>query len=307
MAHSRRQGRLAEWRDTIGRVRAAYQSAHGRPCRLLSPRRYTEKVQWRKLFDLDPRYTILNDKLAVRDFIARRVGDAFLTPLLWAGGNDVPLLALERPYIVKSTHASGHIFRVRCSDVIDCVAAQKTFRDWLSEDYGAAWNEPAYGSVPRKLLVERLVMRPDGTPPIERKVWVFHGRVRLVQTLINDGTQNHHAAFHNRNWQRLNWYLRSPPNPGPFEAPPQLATIIEIAEALGAGFDHVRVDFYDTADRIWIGEMTICPYSGLVPFAPDEVDFMIGSYWQIRRPLWRAIKAVLFQRHEIRRPSSIDI
>jgi hypothetical protein len=296
--------RLGDWRRAIGRVRRAYRAAHGRNCRLLFPRRYTDKVQWRKLFQLDPRFAILCDKLAVREFIAERIGAELLPPLLWSGREPeaVPLETIERPFIVKGTHASGHLLRVIASDHLDLEGTRETLRQWLRHNHAILYDEPGYRHVEPGLMIERLLSRPDGAAPIERKVWVFHGRVQLVQTLLNDGVANHHAAFHDRAWRRHAWYLRSPPNPEPFAPPPQLDQIIEVAERLGADFDHVRVDFYDTHDRIWIGEMTTYPYGGLVPFQPDEVDYIIGSYWRIERPLSRALGTILRQRFEIRRP-----
>jgi hypothetical protein len=295
-------GRLEDWSRAIGRVRRIYRAMHGRRCRLLRPRRYTDKVQWRKLFQLDPRFAILCDKIAVRDFIAERVGTEPLTPLLWTGREPeaVPLETMERPFIVKGRHAAGQVFRVKASDKIDIEAARATFRQWMRYNHGKTCTEPGYSFVEPGLMVERLLSRSDGSPPIERKVWVFHGRVRLVQTLLNDGVANHHAAFHDRLWRRHAWYLLSPPNPEHFEPPPHLERIVEVAERLGAEFDHIRVDFYDTHDRIWIGEMTPYPYSGMVPFTPDEADYIIGSYWRIERPMSRALGTILRQRFEIR-------
>jgi hypothetical protein len=71
--------RIHQWGAAILRVRAAYTHGHnGRKPRLLRPRRFTEKMQWRKLFDLNPLYAVISDKLAVRDFIAERVGNDLL-------------------------------------------------------------------------------------------------------------------------------------------------------------------------------------------------------------------------------------
>ena len=64
----------------------------------MRPRKFTEKIQWRKLFDLNSLYAVLSDKLAVRDFVTARAGEDVLIPLLWSGGDpaNVPLAALGR-------------------------------------------------------------------------------------------------------------------------------------------------------------------------------------------------------------------
>jgi TupA-like ATPgrasp len=111
--------RIYFWAAAIHRVRTAYKHAHnGRKPRLLRPRRFTEKIQWRKLFDLNPLYAVISDRLAVRNFIANRVGDDVLVRLLWVGDDPtaVPFDSLEPPYVIKSTHASGQLHSPNASE-----------------------------------------------------------------------------------------------------------------------------------------------------------------------------------------------
>lgn len=86
--------RLYQWIAVIRRVRLMYLSHLGRKPRLYRPTRFSEKIQWRKLFDLNPIYTVLSDKLTVREFVAERVGAEMLIPLLWVG-NDPDSLPFE--------------------------------------------------------------------------------------------------------------------------------------------------------------------------------------------------------------------
>ena len=50
--------------------------------------------------------------------------------------------------------------------------------------------------------------------------------------------------------------------------------MIEVAERLSKGFPHIRVDYYDTADGIYIGEMTL--YSSPT-YEQPEWDFRLGE------------------------------
>ena len=77
--------RLFEWMRVIVRVRSDYIRMHGRAPAILRPRRYAEKMRWRKLFELDPTFVVLSNKLVSRDFIAARIGGGHAAPLLWAG------------------------------------------------------------------------------------------------------------------------------------------------------------------------------------------------------------------------------
>ena len=54
------------WLWIIGRVWRRYNHHMGRGPHLFRPRRFSEKMQWRKLFDLDPIYAVFSDKVATR-------------------------------------------------------------------------------------------------------------------------------------------------------------------------------------------------------------------------------------------------
>jgi TupA-like ATPgrasp len=108
--------RICNWAAAVHRLRAAYTNVHnGRKPRLLRPRRFTEKMQWRKLFDLDPIYTVFCDKVATREFVAQRIGSDALVPLLWLGCDPaaLPFDTLRPPYIIKCSHGSGFNIVVR--------------------------------------------------------------------------------------------------------------------------------------------------------------------------------------------------
>ena len=63
-----------DWLLAIRRIYIAYRNSYGFYPSLIFPIRFSEKMQWRKLFDLNPAYSILCDKLAIRDFVRERVG-----------------------------------------------------------------------------------------------------------------------------------------------------------------------------------------------------------------------------------------
>jgi len=298
--------RLGQWALVIRRVRADYRHATGRtPC-LLRPRRFSEKMQWRKLFELDPRFAVLSDKLAARDFVAARVGPGRQADVLWWGDdpNAIPFDRLVPPYVLKSTHGSGHIIIVRDKAALDVAAARAAARGWLAHPHGALLNEPAYIHLTPGLIVERLLVRPDGTPPPEQKVYVFDGRAIFIRTNTFDA--NGHVRFgdvHSRDWAWLPLAWDSPAHPVPPPRPVRLTEIIELAERLGAGLSHCRVDIYDCGgDTPVVGEVTLYSQSGLAVYADPAHDFILGAPWTIRWPMLRAFWAVAVRRWDIRPP-----
>jgi len=257
-------------------------------------------MQWRKLFDRDPLFAILSDKIVVRDFIASRGASSFLPDLLWTGDDPdkIPFDALEPPYIVKCTHGSGfYSFIATGNEAVETEVARERFRHDLARNYGTISGEPGYFSLPGRLMAERLLVQPDGSPPLEHKLLVFNGRVRIIQTnvIARDRTRRY-ETYYDTNWNCLGWYSNYS-NVGPYEhqlpRPDRLDDLIALGEHLGAGFDFIRVDSYDWAGGIRLGELTIYHQGGLVRLNPDEADFVLGSYWQLKYPVVRGFLSTL--------------
>ena len=59
--------------------------------------------------------------------------------------------------------------------------------------------------------------------------------------------------------------------------PTRLVEMKEIAEKLSKDMDFLRVDFYSIDDKIYVGELTLCPGSGFIAFDPKETDLHYGK------------------------------
>ena len=289
--------RIYYWAAAIRRVRAAYMSAHnGRKPRLLRPRRFTEKMQWRKLFDLDPIYTVFCDKVATREFVAGRIGSDALVPLLWLGRDPaaLPFDALRPPYIIKCSHGSGWNIVVRDNNPTDYDAMRAQLERWLASDFSIELTEPGYSPVPPRLLVEPLLTYRGGFP-VECKFFMFNGVTRLVLLRTNYGDLGHERshAYCDAQGRLLPVRVldvRSNTNPVP---PPEFDTMRVMAESLAEDRDHIRVDFLVSDGRVYVGELTCYHESGMTRFEPDKMDFALGEWWQLRHPFLRAFWTVM--------------
>lgn len=81
----------------------------GYPLDLNNPQTFNAKLQWLKLFDRKPLYTTMVDKYAVRDYIAKTIGEEYLIPLLgvWDSPEDIDFDALPNQFVLKCNHDSG--------------------------------------------------------------------------------------------------------------------------------------------------------------------------------------------------------
>ncbi len=286
------------------RVSEAYVRAHRRRPRLLAPQQFTEKIQWRKLFDMNPLFAVLSDKLAVRLFVTERVGDACLIPLLWSGSaDDIPFDRLQPPYVLKSNHASGNYIMVGAEAELRPDELRAQGRQWLAYSFGLVQDEPGYVPIIPRLMIEETITTDSGERPEEVRFFMFDGKAAVINTVFIENDLIRNGAFHTPDWTRLDWHFSRVVD-REFSRPKRFSDMLEIAERLAAGIDHVRVDFYDCGERIYVGEMTLYSWSGMSPFSPDEADLSLGAHWRIRHSLLRAASAVLFGRREIRHCST---
>jgi hypothetical protein len=262
-----------------------------------------QKVLWKMLKDRRPLLTTFADKVAVRDYVAHKVGPEVL-PQLYAVVKDPAELdpaRLPAEFVVKASHASGLVWIVADQATLGCdlVSTERgslattrdtlewdrlvaTCREWLAIDYAENGNlEWAYRNIPHRILVEELLLSPDGRLPPDYKFLVFHGRVRLIEVHSNR-FGDYRCGMVLPDWSPVVATGLIPPEHPP-PRPDSLERMVHIAEALGQETDFVRVDLYDIAGRIVFGELTSYPGGGNIVYVPKSFDADLGRYWSIPR------------------------
>lgn len=63
-------------------LRYRFRIVMGKRLDLKNPTSYNEKLQWLKLYDRNPLYTKLVDKVAVKDYVASIIGNEYIIPTL---------------------------------------------------------------------------------------------------------------------------------------------------------------------------------------------------------------------------------
>ena len=288
-------------------VTRRYLDAIGEAPNYIDPASYTEKMLCRKLFDRNPAFPIFCDKLATREYITKNGYAELLPHLLWMGTNpeEIPFDDLLVPFIIKPTHRSGKKFVVRTGDRIDRKHVRMQCRRWLRRPHGRRHGEWGYTGIRGRILVERLLPAPEGYEhPEDYKFMTFSGRVSFIRvdtTRYNNTTHELEtfATLFDRDWNRLPWcewigwkpeFARRANNLRQVAKPRCMSELIEIAEHLATGFDHLRVDFFVINHRPIVGELTVYHGSGTtLPFPenavydrypPREIDHRNGALWR---------------------------
>ena len=120
--------------------------------------------------------------------------------------------------------------------------------------------------------------------PVDYKIFCFDGvptySYSAFEHFDNGVAQSSKIAMYDMDWNVLPVIYKSS-QCIPVEKPPHFEKMKEIAAKLSKDIPFVRVDFYDTDDRLLIGEMTF--YSGDMAnkFTPDVFDFEMGKHFQL--------------------------
>ncbi|MET0251376.1 MAG: ATP-grasp fold amidoligase family protein [Novosphingobium sp.] len=251
------------------RVSAIYFCRHGYLPNLTRPQRFNEWVQWRKLEDRDVTLAALTDKAYTKALAAEMIGPALVVPTLWMGDRLPGSPPWPLPFIVKANHGCGQFVVVRSQQ--DWRLATRLAPRWLDTVYGRWLDEWHYGRAERALLVEPFI-GPEHGLPTDYKVFVFGGKARFVQVHLDRAT-NHRWIQFDRLWNKVSRSSET------IAEPSHLAEMLQAAERIARGRDHLRVDFYEVDGRLWFGEACLFPGSGLNRFDPVWLDEAFGRFW----------------------------
>ena len=266
-------------------LKARYFKAFGRPLDLKHPRTFNEKLQWMKIYDRDPRYTVLSDKLRVKEIVAEQIGKEHIIPTLgvWAHFDQIDFSALPEQFVLKCTHDSGGLVICRDRKELDLDAARKKIEASLRTNFYHHSREWQYKDIPPRIIAEPYMQDGDSRELKDYKFYCFDGEPAFLY--VSEGLENHqtaHISFLNLDWTRAP-FLRSdyagfetlPPKPDRFDE------MVAMARRLSEGFRFVRVDLYEINGTVYFGELTFTPTGGFVPFIPDEADLEIGKLFRL--------------------------
>jgi hypothetical protein len=256
---------------------------HGYLPHLRNPRSFEEKVRNRMLFDRNPRWTMLSDKLRAREYVSSLAGSDILVPLLWQGDDPekIPFDDLPMKFALKTNHGCGYILIVTDKTRLDRSAARRQLRQWLGENHcrdyllGAEW---AYRNIRPTILVEAFI-EDRGNAPVDYKFLCFSGRVELLQ--MNFDRFGHASEkFFDRDFNPVDLWNGTRQHEGEVRRPENFDAIIRLAERLAGDLDFIRVDLYNVGGRVYFGEFTCYPAGANIQFVPRSYDFLLGEKWK---------------------------
>ena len=255
---------------------------HGYRLNLDNPQTFSEKIQWRKLYDKNPIFPVLSHKYLVRQYITERLGhdraQDLLVPLLQytEDPDRIDFDALPSQFVLKASHGSGMNLIVEDASKLGHAATRALMRKWLLTHYRVKEHEWVYTKTRKGILAEERLAPPEQL--VDVKISFFDGKMRDFLTVeTKAGTK--FLTFFDDDANRLDVRqvgLERNPDATP---PAGLDEMVKLGEVLSGGLDFVRVDFLCTPERFYIGELTLLTGGGFAVLDPPSHHQTRGDFW----------------------------
>lgn len=265
-------------------IRYRFKKKVGYRCNLRSPKSFNEKIQWLKLHDRNPLYTKLIDKIQVKSFVAKVLGDDYVIPMIGQGYShfdDIPFDELPDKFVIKCNHDAASFIVCKDKSTFDFKAAKDKIEKALKVNYyhfvGKQWG---YKYIKPQVFVEKYMSDANGELP-DYKFMMFNGTCKCIFTCFERGS--HHAMkmnFYDPQWRLLPFTRIYHNTDTKIPKPENFDKMLDVANHLAAAINvpFVRIDLYNVNNRIYFGEYTFYPGGGLEAFTPVEWDYILGSW-----------------------------
>lgn len=240
------------------------------------PITFNQKIQFRKLYENNPLYSICADKYRVREYVKEKIGEEYLIPLYLVTDK----LTLEQweklpnSFVAKANHNSGPVQIVKNKNKVNPKKIIKELNNQLSVDYGILSMEKYYSDIPKKIIVEKYLK--DNIE--DYKIHCFNNGKMFID-ICTRSTGITKSVLYDTNWNNLK-ATAGTLDDEEYVKPEKFDKMLEIARSLSKDFEYVRVDLYNIDGTIYVGELTFCENSGFGKFTDEEWDYKFGQYWE---------------------------
>lgn len=264
-------------------LKMRYYAFMGKRLNLKSPKTFNEKLQWLKLYDRRPEYTVMVDKYAAKKYVSEIIGDEYIIPTLgaWDNTDGIDFSTLPDKFVIKCNHNSGKgMYICRDKSKMDSEKVREALKSGLAQDYFSCSREWPYKNVPRKIIAEQFIDNGSEKELNDYKFFCFNGEPKMIlvcaERFSNGGLREN---FYDTEWNLLPVQRPTHPNTKyEIEKPESLSKMIELSRILSKDIPFSRIDLYQVKDKIYFGEITFFPASGMEAFSPEEWDYTLGSW-----------------------------
>ena len=255
-----------------------------RKCSFKNPQTFNEKLCWMKVYYKNNERAILVDKYAVNQYIAEKIGEDHLIPLLgvWERFDDIDLDTLPEQFVLKPNHTSGDVFICTDKSKIDKGALRETVNRWMKRNYYHQGREWEYKNIKPRIIAQQYLVDSDGQGAKDYKFLCFNGKPRCLYTCQDRRDETGlKINYYDMQWKPMPLLKEHSVNGRTLERPESFEEMVRICEVLAEPFPFVRLDLYEAGGKTYFGEFTFCPDAGVKRFIPEEWDYTLGSWLEL--------------------------
>lgn len=269
-------------------VRMQYRLKTGHRLNLKNPKRFTEKLQWYKLYYRDPLMAQCVDKYKVRSYVEQCGLGSILNQVygVYDSPEEIDFDRLPESFVLKDTLGGGGnaVILVKDKSTLDEAAVRRQMAEWVHEPVhkkhpGREW---VYDGRKHRIIAEKMITAKNecGGGVIDYKFFCFQGKVEIIYVVKNHKMRFYDAQFIPLSVYRTDCIKDYPVLNEKVDRPQNYEKMIVIAQKLSQVFPQVRVDLYNVDGEIIFGELTFFSGSGYMTFEPDAFDFKMGQKWE---------------------------
>lgn len=257
----------------------------GKKLSLRNPQTMNEKLQWLKLYNRKPEYTMMVDKILVKDYVSGLIGPEHVVPTIavWDSPEEIDFGSLPDKFVLKTNHSGGNTGVILCKDKNSFATQEALVRlkKSLRSNIYKLYREWPYKDVCKRVFAEELLEDEEGIN--DYKFYCFDGHVDSVLVCVDRQIGQPKFYFFDENWKLRRYNKRGKEAPEDFTLPKPLNVdrMFEIARMLSKGIPFVRVDLYNVKGKIYFGELTFFPASGFDANRLPEADLYFGGLIRI--------------------------
>ncbi|WP_219717455.1 ATP-grasp fold amidoligase family protein [Salimicrobium jeotgali] len=273
-----------KWMSDYNYLRLVYRAETGNKLNLKNPKKYSEKLQWLKLYDRKPKYVSYVDKYEVRKHVSKTIGEEYLNPLLavYQRVEEIEWDKLPNKFVLKCTHGSSS--NIICTDKnqLNIREAEKKLKKWMNRNWYWLGREWEYKKVNPQIIVEKFIEGENGKTPVDYKVFCFNGEPKLIQVIDGRFDITVFSDFYDIHWNKTNLGFSDAQHKTSTVPPPKnYEVMLNIAKTLSEDLSFARIDFYDQGGDLFFGEITFYPKSGFGIFNDIKDDYKLGSWMDL--------------------------
>lgn len=273
----------------ISYVKHQYKYITHHKLNLKNPVRYTEKLQYLRLFvyPKNPLVSKAAGRAGVREYLTEKGFEKYLIPIygVFNKFDDIDFDKLPNQFVMKCTHACAFNQIVLNKTIFNKEESRKKFNKWLKTNYGKKTVERHYSPIKPQIIIEKYLGSAEKLP-VEYKIHVFNGKAKYMYVVTGRGKDIRYNNYY-IDWtpfdgaQFNGWKKREEGVP----VPSNWKEMVQLAEEMAKDFPFVRVDLYNIDGKIYFSELTFTPAKGTLIFDDDKADYEIGEWLDIKNYL----------------------